>query len=182
MRGPLYRSLFFLVIFLSGACGEEEEQVEPKQVSPDWSSDHSVDYNQEISIREDLQIKLYLEHRKGLRMETSESTLRHQIVRKSRSSNRKAEIGDLITFRMKISLLDGRECYATDSIPEQFILGKSDLYSSGLQEGMLLMNESDKAKLIVPSLLGYGLLGDESRNIPPQSVLIYDIELLTVRK
>jgi FKBP-type peptidyl-prolyl cis-trans isomerase len=174
-----YLLLFFPVLF---GCGEGQENPIPKEPTKDWSMGHSVDYNQEVSAREDLAIKFYLEHHKGLEMTTSSSTLRYQIVSSNAQNKKSVEVGNLVSVKMKISLLDGSTCYESDSIPDQFILGKSDLVSSGLHEGILLMNESDKAKLIVPSVIGYGLLGDESKNIPAQSVLIYDVELVTVNK
>jgi len=174
-----YLLLFIPLIF---GCGEDQEKTTPKEPAKDWSMGHSVDYNQEVSVREDLDIRFYLEHHKGLKMTTSNSTLRYQIIKSKAQNKKSAEVGDMVSVKIKISLLDGSTCYESDSIPDQFILGKSDLVSSGLHESILLMNESDKARLIVPSVIGYGLLGDESKNIPPQSVLIYDVELIKVEK
>jgi len=51
---------------------------------------------------------------------------------------------------------------------------------SGLEEGILYLSEGDKAKIIIPSHLGYGLLGDLDKNIPPKATLIYDIELKSI--
>ena len=174
-----YLLLFIPLVF---GCGEDQENPIPKKPAKDWSMMHSVDYNQEVSAREDLDIRFYLEHHKGLKMTTSNSTLRYQIVSSNAQNKKSAELGDLVFVKLKVSLLDGSTCYTSDSLPDQFILGKSDLVSSGLHEGILLMNESDKAKLIIPSVIGYGLLGDESKNIPPQSVLICDVELIKVEK
>ena len=39
------------------------------------------------------------------------------------------------------------------------------------------MKEGDKAKLILPSHLAYGLIGDQNK-IPQKATIIYDIELL----
>jgi len=174
-----YLILLFIPVFFG--CGEDQEDIIPEKPK-DWSIGHSVDYNQEIGVREDLDIKIYLEHHKGLQMQTSNTTLRYHISRNETQNNIDVKIGDLVTVRMKISLLDGSVCYESDSIPDKFVVGQSDLVTSGLHEGVLLMHESDKAKLIVPSVIGYGLLGEESKNIPPQSVLIYDVELLSVNK
>ena len=46
----------------------------------------------------------------------------------------------------------------------------------GWGEGIPLMKKGGKAKLLVPSLLGYGTSGYSS--IPPNTVLIFDIELV----
>lgn len=50
---------------------------------------------------------------------------------------------------------------------------------AGWQEGLPLMKVGGKATLLIPSLLGYGASGAGS--IPPNSVLIFDIELIDVR-
>ncbi len=48
----------------------------------------------------------------------------------------------------------------------------------GLIEGISMMKEGGKALLIIPSHLAYGASGSE--NVPPNSSLIYEIELLEV--
>lgn len=49
---------------------------------------------------------------------------------------------------------------------------------SGWQEGIPLFNEGGKGMLLIPSKLGYGPNGNQS--VPPNSVLIFDIELMKV--
>jgi FKBP-type peptidyl-prolyl cis-trans isomerase len=49
----------------------------------------------------------------------------------------------------------------------------------GWQYGIPLFKAGGKGKLIIPSELGYGSRGKGS--IPPNSVLVFDIELLSVR-
>jgi FKBP-type peptidyl-prolyl cis-trans isomerase len=44
-----------------------------------------------------------------------------------------------------------------------------------------LLRAGDKAKFIVPSHLAYGWIGD-SKNIPTRAVLVYDVNVLQVRK
>jgi hypothetical protein len=43
------------------------------------------------------------------------------------------------------------------------------------------MSEGDKAKFIIPSHLGHGLLGD-FRKIPPLQVLVINIEIVKITK
>ncbi len=49
----------------------------------------------------------------------------------------------------------------------------------GWREGLLLFKKGGKGKLLIPSALGYG--SSSSTNIPANSVLIFDIELLDVK-
>jgi peptidylprolyl isomerase len=48
----------------------------------------------------------------------------------------------------------------------------------GFAEGLLTMQEGGKRRLIVPPNLGYGAAGTST--VPPNSVLVFDIELLQV--
>ena len=170
-----------LVLLLFFSCRNESEQTAKVSIDePKWSSNHSVDFNQEIHAREELDIAIYLEHHKDLKMKQSISGLRYQIVGNNNSNETLAQEGDVLTLDLKIELLDGTICYDNDSIPETIVLGRSDR-ESGLQEALVMMRKNDKAKLILPSYLAYGLLGD-SESIPPQSIIIIEVELLNIQR
>ena len=49
----------------------------------------------------------------------------------------------------------------------------------GWQEGMPFFKKGGKGKLLIPSAMGYGVAG--SSGIPPNSVLIFDINLIDVQ-
>jgi len=51
---------------------------------------------------------------------------------------------------------------------------------TGLHEGVKLMHVGEKATMILPSHLAYGLIGDEKR-IPPRASVLYELELLSVK-
>lgn len=88
--------------------------------------------------------------------------------------------GDFVTIAYKTFLLDGTLCYTVDkSKPEIFEMGKANV-TRGLEEGVMNMKAGDKARLLVPKHLGYGLLGDDKK-IPANSILFYDVELLSVK-
>ena len=62
---------------------------------------------------------------------------------------------------------------------ERITIARSEK-ESGIHEALLCMRIGDKAKLILPSYLGHGLLGDRIK-IPPQSILYIDIQLLALQ-
>ena len=57
-----------------------------------------------------------------------------------------------------------------------FIIGKGNVIK-GWDQGVSQMKKGEKAKLFIPPELGYGAKGVPMR-IPPNSTLIFDIELL----
>jgi hypothetical protein len=75
------------------------EKSNDDQSNRNWSDNHSVDFNQEINEREQLQIRLFLEHNKSLKMKLTDSGLRYMIYKKNKS------ILFLINFKQIILLI-----------------------------------------------------------------------------
>ena len=87
--------------------------------------------------------------------------------------------GELVTINYEISLLDGSTCYTSDNDgPREFRLGRSQEIS-GLEQGLAMMKEGEKARFIIPPHLGYGLIGDEKK-IPARSIIVYMVELAEI--
>ncbi|MBP6755258.1 MAG: FKBP-type peptidyl-prolyl cis-trans isomerase [Bacteroidia bacterium] len=91
------------------------------------------------------------------------------------------ENGDVVTINYTLTLLDGTICYSSKTDGEkQFKVGMQDV-EDGLHKSILKLKKGDKALLLIPSHLAHGLLGD-SKKVPPQSPILYDIEILQVSK
>lgn len=166
-------SIYFM-LFIICACESTSGETENKEP---WSMDQSVDFNQELHQREELAIEIYLAHHKDLSMTRTNSGVRYQFAKNRYGHGDVAKIGNEVAVEMKIQLLDGTLCYETDSIPYKFLLGLSD-EESGLQEVLQLMKAGQKSKIIIPSYLAHGLLGN-SKTIPPQSILLIDVALIS---
>lgn len=88
-----------------------------------------------------------------------------------------AGTGMVISLEYTISLMDGTVCYDSDSLGlKSFRIGQGGV-ESGLEEGVLLLRQGDKARFIMPPHLAHGLTGDGNA-IPPRSILIYDVEVV----
>jgi hypothetical protein len=63
--------------------------------------------------------------------------------------------------------------------PFEFVLGGGEVID-GFDEGIATMREGGRRRLIVPPKLGYGD-DDDIENVPPNSTLAFDVELVEVR-
>ena len=110
-------------------------------------------------------------------MKISKTGLWYMIYEKG--DGKKSKINKIATIKYTISLLDGTLCYTSDSLGvKQFRIGQGGV-ESGLEEGILLMSEGDKAKFIMPPHLAHGLVGDEKK-IPRRATIVYDVQLIAL--
>jgi len=129
-------------------------------------------------VEEDVKrIEAYIERRKW-NMDTLGTGLYYSLYKHGKG--RKAEIEKTATIKYKVSLLDGTFCYDSDSLGVKTFRIGTRRVEQGLEEGILLMQEGDKAHFIIPPHLAYGLTGDGNR-IPPRAIIVYDVELLKVK-
>ncbi|MEI6747620.1 MAG: FKBP-type peptidyl-prolyl cis-trans isomerase [Bacteroidales bacterium] len=98
-----------------------------------------------------------------------------------KGSGAKAVKGKSVSVHYTGRLLNGTvfDSSVDKKKPLDFVLGQGQVIP-GWDEGVALMQVGGKAKLIVPSKLGYGsqAMGD---NIPAYSTLVFDVELLGVK-
>ncbi|MGB6269619.1 MAG: peptidylprolyl isomerase [Olleya sp.] len=110
--------------------------------------------------------------------EETASGLRYQIIQKG--SGKKAEKGNQVSVHYKGQLADGTvfdSSYKRNQ-PLDFQVGVGQVIS-GWDEGIQLLNVGDKARFVIPSDLGYGARG-AGGVIPPDAVLVFDVELVGV--
>lgn len=126
---------------------------------------------------EEGQINGYIE-RRGWQMQETGSGLRYMIYHEG--DGPKAQEGKVARIQYTLHSITGSIIYSSDeSGPMEFLIGRGGV-ESGLEEAILLLREGDKAKIIIPSHLGFGLAGDDHK-IPPKATLIYDITLLSIK-
>jgi FKBP-type peptidyl-prolyl cis-trans isomerase len=107
------------------------------------------------------------------------SGLRYQIIQKG--NGKKAEKGKMVSVHYKGQLADGTvfdSSYKRNK-PLDFQVGVGQVIP-GWDEGICLLNVGDKARLVIPSDLGYGPAG-AGGVIPPDATLVFDVELMDVK-
>jgi FKBP-type peptidyl-prolyl cis-trans isomerase FkpA len=167
--------LLFLVfvLFLTGSCKNQSNEEKPI----DWNTEKSTKMNKQFSAEEEIEINLFLARKSEWKMQKTGSGLRYYVY--EHGEGEPALPNDYVDIEYTISLLDGTECYSTaDDEVEEIKVDKAQV-ESGIQEGIKLMKQGDKAKLVIPSHLAHGIVGDMSK-IPPLSTLLVDIHLVKI--
>ncbi len=113
-------------------------------------------------------------------MEETESGLKYKISKKGSGPN--AKTNDLLSVHYSLQLIDGSEIDSsfTRGTPIEFTCGVGQVIK-GWDEAMQLLNKGSKARLVIPSELGYGAVGAGNGVIPPNATLIFDVELVDIK-
>jgi len=171
-------SIILLIFFSCGRSYPPQQPVSRNTVDVErLISEALVQVNRELIEEEGQKIKDYVESQ-NWDMQTSETGLWYMIY--GNGKGEKASIGNSVTLNYTLSLMDGTICYSSDEYGQKtFVIGYSD-DESGLHEGVQLMQVGNKARMIMPAHLAYRILGDGDC-IPGGSIIIYDVELLSIK-
>lgn len=173
----------FTGVFLLAACllwgchNNDEQQNTSPQPSPQEVKEALIKSHQMYIKQEEDEIAQYIK-RHNYTMQATQTGIYYMITEHGKGEQ--AMPGDVATVTYTISLLDGTVCYNSEDKPVQVLVGK-DVVESGVHQSIELMHDGDKGTFIIPSYLAHGLVGDRDK-IPPGSVVIYDIKLVSLKK
>jgi FKBP-type peptidyl-prolyl cis-trans isomerase len=107
----------------------------------------------------------------------TESGLQYQIIKKGEGPN--AKLTDTVKVEYVGTLIDGTEFDSTvkRGEPAEFPVNQ---VIKGWGEALQLMNPGTKLRLVIPSGLAYGENG-AAPHIQPNSVLVFDVELISIK-
>ena len=111
--------------------------------------------------------------------EKTDSGLRYKMIQKG--DGKQAEKGKTVSVHYKGQLADGTvfdSSYKRNK-PLEFPVGVGHVIP-GWDEGIQLLQVGDKARMVIPAHLAYGERG-AGGVIPPNAVLIFDVELMDVK-
>ena len=93
------------------------------------------------------------------------------------------EPGDIVSIHFAATLEDGTEVGNSyeGGQPGRIVLGKGSTLP-GLDEGVALMHEGEKAKLVIPPELALGEQGSTDGLVPPNATLIFEVELISIQE
>ncbi len=109
----------------------------------------------------------------------TESGLRYKVIQKG--DGVKPMAGQTVSVHYKGQLPDGTvfDSSYKRNAPIDFPIGQGQVIA-GWDEGIMLLGVGDKARLVIPSNLGYGSRG-AGGVIPPDATLVFDVELVDVK-
>lgn len=117
-----------------------------------------------------------VENGKRERVNVLPSGLQYVVMKEG--EGRKPKDNDTVQVHYRAYFVDGREFDSSYKIESPAEFSLSDDIIQGWKEGIKLMRKGSRYKFFLPPELAYGEEG--FKDIPPSSVLIFDIELLNV--
>lgn len=135
-----------------------------------------INANKEAVREENSQIEDFIRRRK-LDMKETSTGLRYMITKEGIGA--KAQPGKTVKLSYTVTYLTGDTVYtALKDGPLVFEVGKGQVIT-GLEEAILLLKVGDRAKIIIPSHLAFGLIGDQKK-ILHKATLVYDMEFISM--
>ena len=175
-------------ILMKGIKDAQNEKGEPQMNMQDMQKT-IMDFNKKMraKMEEDRKVKgeknveegkkFLEENMKKEGVKVTESGLQYIVEKEGDGLQPKAT--DTVQVHYRGTLLDGTEFDSSykRSQPAKFPLNR---VIPGWTEGLQLMKVGSKYKFFIPSNLGYGDRG--ARTIPPNAVLIFEVELLSIEE
>lgn len=170
-----------LAVLVITSCGNEEstKQQPVTPIDENKLKQQFVKANQQLVQKENDDMDYYVKNHQLPFVKTN-SGIRYYIYNSSAKGDSIKE-GDIVTMNYTVSLLDGTVCYSSKTEGSKTIKVEQSQLESGVHRGIQFLKKGDKAMLLIPSHLAHGLLGDMNK-IPPQMPIMYDIEILEVKK
>jgi len=138
----------------------------------------SVDSPQSLMTKEQEALKKFLEDQK-ITIEPLASGL--YFIQETPGAGAGIDTGTWVKLNFKVSLVDGKQIFSSydRGEPMKFEYGKR-FDTPGMEEGIKLLKKGGKAKLVVPSKIGFGEMG-RGAIVPPYSTLVYEVEILDLQ-
>lgn len=111
-------------------------------------------------------------------VKTTASGLQYEVLKEGTGAQPKAT--DIVAVQYEGKLLDGKVFDSTAQHGGQPAVFPLNQVIPGWTEGLQLMKEGGKYRFYIPSKLAYGEQGAPQGGIEPNSVLIFDVDLLKV--
>ena len=165
MRKIILLTVLFFFSFCTNDTKNESKMPTDKELMQSFEK-----ANRYLMREEEENINNYVRRHK-IEMVQTGTGMRYAIIKEG--AGEPVRFGEQIHVKYETHYITGDLVYTTD---KKIIVGKSGI-ESGLEEVILLMKRGDEAKIVLPSHLAFGLLGDQNK-IPPKTILVYKLEII----
>ncbi len=175
MRGFTF-SLFCVFVVLLTAC--QDRQNNPTKTNQAQLKESLEKANRYLVNDEEEDINNYVARHK-LDMVATGTGLRYKILQAGTGDSIRE--GQVVTMDYELRDIKGDLIYSSKNEGvKSFVVGHGDV-ESGMDEAVRHLHKGDVAVVIIPSHLGYGLLGDQ-KSIPERSTLVYTLRINEVNE
>ena len=172
----LTKYLTFLVLFLClSACDEPPKPVETPDSGQMKESLEKA--NRYLIHEEEEEIQDYIDRHQWT-MTSTGTGLRYEIVKEGHGELIQA--GQTVVMDYVLNDIKGDVIYSSKEDGQKTFTVGAGGAETGLDEAVRYLREGSVAHVILPSHLGYGLLGDQ-KGIPERATLIYTIQIVEVK-
>lgn len=175
LRAVYWSKAFVVVVLLFFSCQRASEE---KKVPDSRQIGETLEETNKILLESEKQEIRDFITRYGWEMEETGTGLWYQIYESGKGDP--VRVGDIARIEYTIRLLTGDLVYSSETDgAKEFQIGRGGV-EPGLEEGILLLQEGDRARFIMPSHLAHGVPGDGLK-IPSRATIVYDVKLLEVK-
>lgn len=167
----------FVLCLLVQSCNSQENKKDFKFKSQKDYDEMMIESHKKFNQDLEVKIEQYMDSSK-MNFQRTGSGMAYAILQKG--SGVKPKVGNEVRIKYQLRFLNGDAVFGYEDVQNlSFFIEKSDV-ETGLHEAIKLMQVGEKSEFIFPPHLAFGISGNR-KGIPPQSTLIYTIELLAVR-
>ena len=173
-----YFNKILLLTLLAVICLSCQEKPKPVPTPNQSQLKESLEKaNRYLILEEEEEIQNYVD-RHEWNMVATGSGLRYEILQQGEGEL--IQPGQTVVMEYVLNDIQGDVVYSSENDGlKSFVVGAGGA-ETGLDEAVRRMRKGTVAHVIIPSHLGYGLLGDQNR-IPSYATLVYTIRIKDVR-
>lgn len=166
---------FLAVLVVLSSCNDKPQPVTPP--SDNELKESLERANRYLANNEEEDIQNYIQRHQWDMVSTG-TGMRYQIVRDGKGPLIQA--GWLVTIEYEMRDIFGDVVYSSENDGlMRFVVGQGGVVD-GIDEAVRYLHVGDIAHVIVPSHLGYGLVGDQ-KSVPGRATLIYTVHVIEVQ-